>query len=49
MNQTIFALRHLRRLVRYSLSGHVKLHVTDQRVTRLVLLFSELQGRHPRL
>ena len=49
MNQTIFALRHLRRLVCYSLSRHVRLHVTDQRVTHLILLFSELQRRQPRL
>ena len=49
MNQTINALRHLRRLVRYSLSRHFRLHVTDQRVTHLILLFSELQRRQPRL
>ena len=31
MNRTIYALRHLRRLVRYSLSRHVGLHVIVQR------------------
>ena len=36
-DQTIYALRHLRRLVRYSRSRHVRLHVTDQRVTYTVL------------
>ena len=49
MNQTLYTLRHLRRLVCYSLSRHVGLRVTDQRVTHLVFLSNELQGRQPRL
>ena len=31
MNQTLYALRHLRRLARYALSRPVRLHVTVQR------------------